>query len=214
MKIPFFLFILFISSLSCSSAQKNGTASDPVNNKPDSLATPGVTEYLSIYGPFKVGDYVFHLRWSDHSQETVYIQDYVPTIYDHDMYIQLLRVTLQLDNTKPKEALNAKIKELEIRKAKDPLLKYNVSMDPRTGDDVLEYLLTRTENGDNTVAEWNFIRYAPYKSPSGKKGLEIFTYSRRGYGMKIDPFLGDVERHGKEFINNFLAIPMPVIEIK
>lgn len=214
MKFALLLVALSIGYLACGVPQKGGAeAAAPPLAKPDSLATPGVIEFLGAYGPYTVGEYVFHLRWSDHPREDLYIQDYLPLIYDHKWYTQLVRIELLLDNTKPKEVMNARIRELEALKPVDPQLKYNVSTDPVTGVDILESLTTRDETGDESTAEWNVVRYAPYKSDTGKKGVEIFTYSRRGYGMKVYPFLGEIERDAQKFKGFFMAVPVPVVSV-
>jgi hypothetical protein len=214
MKVAFFLVALCISCVSCGLAQKNGTDAAGIVNKPDSLATPGVMEYLGASGPYTVGEYVFHLRWSDHPGEDIYIQDYVPTRYDHQWYNQLVRIELLLDNTKPKEALNAKIKELESEKYAYAVVTHTTSTDPKTGVDILQYLVSPKEPGNNNIAEWDVIRYVPYKGDKDQKGVEIFTYSRRDYGMRMYPFVSEIERDSVKFKGFFMAVPVPDVRVK
>ncbi len=212
MKIAFFLLPLFLGFLSCGNAQNNNDKAG--ENVADSLATPGVTEYLGVNGPFTIGDYTFHLRWSSHPTDLYYKQEYVPTRYDLEKYIQMVMVEVAIGDQKIKELMAAKIEELDARKSTDQLVKYTVSRDPRTGADVLEFMLSENYPGDDAIAEWNVYRYVPYKGSSGQKGIQLFAYSRRGYGMKAEPFLGDIDRHGVEFKTNFLAIPVPAVKLK
>src|SRR4249920_2127721 len=96
MKIAFFLILLSVGFLSCGHAQNNNNNNSAMQNIPDSLATPGVIEYLGVYGPFKVGDYTFHLRWSSHPTENYFKQEYVPAIYDLEKYIQMVMVEVAI----------------------------------------------------------------------------------------------------------------------
>lgn len=215
MKIAF-LFIAFYIGLSACSQGKQGTNNSSANTQSvvDSLATPGVIEYLSVNGPFTIGDYTFHLRWSSHPTENYFKQEYVPTIYELENYIQMVMVEVVIGDVNVKDAMATQIQTIESRKPADKLAKYTVSKDPRSGGDVLEFMLSENEGADNAIAEWNVYRYSPYTGPSGQKGIQLFAYSRRGYGMKIQPFLGEIERDAAKFKNNFLAIPVPVITLK
>jgi hypothetical protein len=211
MKIAIFLIPLSIGFFSCGHAQNNSANNE---NKVDSLATPGVIEYLGVNGPFTIGDYTFHLRWSSHPTDNYFKQEYVPTIYELENYIQMVMVELATGDLNAKDVMASKIKEIESRKPVDKLAKYTVSKDPRTGGDVLEFMLSENDGADNGIAEWNVYRYVPYTDSSGKKGIQLFAYSRRGYGVKTEPFKGEIERDAAKFKNNFLAIPVPVIKLK
>jgi len=215
MKIFFFLLVLSLGVSSCGNGQQNDNNKSAMGSMPDSLAAPGVTEYLGAYGPFKIGDYTFHLHWSSHPTENYFKQEYIPQQYFQlDQYIQMVMVELMTGNINAKDAMKAKIKEIEDRKATDKLAKYSTSKDPTTGDEVLEFMLSENMDHDEAIAEWNVYRYVPYKDPSGQKGLELFAYSRRGYGMKTTPFLGEIDRDAAKFKANFLAVPVPVVTMK
>jgi len=214
MKITFFFFALIMACTACGQGKPGGNQAVNNENKIDSLATPGVIEYLGVNGPFKVGDYSFHLRWSSHPSEDYYKQEYVPTIYDLEKYIQMVMVEVAIGKLKPKEAMNNKIKELESRKPADPLVNYTVSEDPKTGDPVLEFTISENYPGVSAIMEWNVYRYTPYTGADGKKGLQLFGYSRRGYGAKTDPFQSEIGRDSQKFKANFMALPMPAVKIK
>jgi len=215
MRLTIILFSLFLGLIACGQG-KQGADSKIMNSQdvPDSLATPGVIEYLGVNGPFKVGDYTFHLRWSSHPNENYYKQEYVPTIYDLEKYIQMVMVEVVIGNVKPKEALKTQIQTLESRKPIDKLMKYTVSEDPKTGDPVLEFTISENYPGDGAIIEWNVYRYVPYSGSDGQKGLQLFGYSRRGYGVKTDPFQSEIGRDSQKFKANFMAVPMPAVKIK
>jgi hypothetical protein len=215
MRLTIFLFALFLGLIACGQG-KQGADNKAMNSqdKPDSLATPGVIEYLGVNGPFKIGDYTFHLRWSSHPAENYYKQEYVPSIYDLEKYIQMVMVEVAIGKMKPKDAMEDKIKEIESRKATDKLATYTASTDPKTGDPILEFTLSENYPGDGAIAEWNLYRYVPYTGPDGKKGLLLFAFSRRGYGVKADPFLGEVSRDSQKFKANFMVLPVPAIKIQ
>jgi len=215
MKITLSFFALILALAACGQGKPGGNNPAMNNeNKIDSLATPGVIEYLDVNGPFKVGDYTFHLRWSSHPNENYYKQEYVPTIYDLEKYIQMVFVEVVMDNVKPKDALKTKIEMLESRKATDKLMKYIVTEDPKTGDPILEFTISENYPGDGALIEWNVYRYVQISGPKGKKGLQLFGYSRRGYGVKTDPFYSEIGRDSEKFKTNFMALPMPVVKIK
>jgi len=214
MKITFLFFALCIGLSACGQGKGTNNSSENSQFKVDSLATPGVVEYLSVNGPFRVGDYTFHLRWSSHPAENYYKQEYVPTIYELENYIQMVMVEVVIGKVKAKDALDDQIKTIEARKPADKLASYKVTKDPHTGDDVLEFMLGENANTGNEIAEWNVYRYVPYTDDAGQKGVELFAYSRRGYGVKAEPFKGEIERDAAKFKSNFLAIPVPVITLK
>lgn len=155
----------------------------------------------------------YHLKWSSHPLENYYKQEYIPVDNQLETYEQMISVELVTGEATAKDAVAQKIQEIETRKATDRVSNYELREDPATKELILDFMLSEG-TGENTILEWNVYRYANYKDAAGKKGLSLFSFSKRGYGNGVIEFGPDIRDNRKKYMAEFMAVERPVIQVK
>ncbi|MEO5684904.1 MAG: hypothetical protein ABIQ88_19835 [Chitinophagaceae bacterium] len=168
-----------------------------------------VKEYFSIPGPVEYNKTMYQLSWSAHPAANYYKQEYIPAGEKSESFNQMIMVELVLGDIAAKDAVKAKIAELEQRKKTDPLANYQVIENKATGEYLLDFIMSQ-----GPVAEWNMYRYMKLKDASGKKGIQLFAYSKRAYGAATNNFLKTLKTTRTPQINAFAAYAIPAIKLK
>jgi len=148
-----------------------------------------VKDYLSIPGPIDFGGTSFNLAWSSNPSQGYYKHEYVPSGETVERFKEMIIIEVVQGSLSLRDALNAKVKELNARKEKDPYLNYDIIENPNTGEFILDFIVSDSNGGEAGIVEWNAYRYVDLKSKSGKEGVMLFALSRRSYGEEISPFL-------------------------
>ncbi|GHD24337.1 hypothetical protein ACFOEZ_10205 [Tianweitania populi] len=78
----------------------------------------------------------------------------------------------------PAQSASAQIDFLKQRKTTDPVVNYAILHNEKTGNIVLDFVLSDLQ-ADPVVVKWNAYRYVPLKSG---KGVALYGISRRAYG--------------------------------
>ncbi len=88
-----------------------------------------------------------------------------------------------------RSAAAIKVDELKRRKATDPLVNFAVIQNDRTGEIILDFILSAKDAQGGAIVEWNAYRYASLEVPGSKTGILLFGISRRAYGDGAMDFL-------------------------
>jgi len=80
------------------------------------------------------------------------------------------------------DAANAQVKFLTERKKTNPVVNHSLIKNEKTGEYLLDFILSAHDPKVGYIVEWNAYRYIPYKTKDGTSGVQLFGYSMRGYG--------------------------------
>jgi hypothetical protein len=192
-----------------TSSEENATAVKPADEKP----VDGVIDYLHVPGPIKFNQIDFNLAWSSHPSESYYKNEYLPKGDHQENYNQMIMLELALGDMSVKDAVSAKIKELDDRKSTDVIARYEVSENKKTNEVLLDFMLSENNGDKNGIVEWNAYRYANALDKTGKKGIILYSISKRGYGLKATEFLSDIKLNRKHDVDAFVAQDLPKIKL-
>ncbi len=96
-----------------------------------------------------------------------------------------------------RDAVEAKVQELEERKKSDKCCNYLVY--ERDGEYVLDFLVSDGADGKLNCVEVDIHHYKPV-TVNGKKAVQLNFYSRRAYGDDIIPFLESLKDKKEDWI--------------
>ena len=155
---------------------------------PAQAGDPAV-DRLSVPGPITFGSETYRLSWSSHPAPGYFKQEYLPAGQTDDHFRQMVLVEATLPEADVERTVASKVQWLEQRKSTDLVVNYAVLKNPKTGEVILDFVLSSDEPKREYVVEWNAYRYAPLPPKSGKPGVLLFGISRRAYGDDATGFL-------------------------
>jgi hypothetical protein len=157
-----------------------------------------VTDYLHVGKTLKFQGKKFELKWCQHPIEAYYLQEWLPKGETFDNYEQMLTVSLAFTEVLTvRDAVEAKVQELEERKKSDKCCNYLVY--ERDGEYVLDFLVSDGADGKLNCVEVDIHHYKPV-TVNGKKAVQLNFYSRRAYGDDIIPFLESLKDKKEDWI--------------
>lgn len=168
-----------------------------------------VVNYLGATKSISLDDVAYNLAWSHPPQMegAYYIQEYMPDGQVIEKYEDIFILDLYREK---KTTIKAEVKEkvdwLNKRKATDPTTNYKVSQNEKTG----EYMIDLIVSDGNTI-EWNVIRYAEYTENGKFAGVKSFTMGKRGY-KGMDTFVKKMHPIKSKLTKQFLELSFPEIK--
>jgi hypothetical protein len=183
------------------------TAFTPMHNPPK------VKDYLSLPRSLMFDSTAFKLAWSSHPNDNYYIQEYVPDGEIPEHFNRMMIVTAVAGDITVRDAVGQKVEELKRRKETDPTINYEIIDNPNTGEYLLDFIVSASENGETTIVEWNAYRYFNLKNKSGKDGILMVAYSRRAYGDDIESFLLALKTRRPDDIRKMTEFEVPNIRL-
>ena len=194
-----FVLLTVISFSNIVFAQKSKTASD----------------YLNVSGPLLFQNKAFHLNWSSHPSVNFYKQEYLTKGEDANQYKMMLMIDVIAGETNLKNIVSAKVAELKQMKAGNPMVNYEIIQNPKTGEYLLDFLLTaNAADGTTSIVERNVYRYQTFTDKTGKKGVLLFAASSRAYAAAVNSFFIALKTNKKVLLNEVAQFKMPEISIK
>lgn len=174
------------------------------------LRAEAPVERLGVPGPLLLDGQAFHFVWSSHPFPHFYKQEYLPDGQTLMGYGQMLMLDVLLGEAGPRELLQIKLAELEVRKATDPVVNYDWMVKEDGSSYLLDFLVSGRTAGGEAIVEWNAYRYEAL--PGGAVMLGI---SRRGYGEEgTRRFLIDeVKPRRQAWISELAQLEMPRIAL-
>lgn len=171
-----------------------------------------VKDYFSIPGPIEYSRTTYNLSWSDHPNNNYFKQEYIPATEKAESYNKMIMVEAVVGEMNIKEALKAKMTELEQRKKTDPLTNYQLIQNQAKTEYLLDFIVSQPAGNKTAIVEWNAYRYVNLKNKSNKTGIMLFAYSRRSYGGNTTAFLKALKTQRVEDINSFAAYSIPMLK--
>lgn len=173
-----------------------------------------VKNYLGTPDSLIFNDISYKLVASYHPSEHYYKQEYVPTGELADHFNTMLTLDFFITDNDAKWMRGMKIAELVERKKNDAVVNYDSRDNPSTGESILDFILSDSNNGKLNVVERNIYKYKSFSDKSGNKGILMLGLSQRGYGDKINDFFAGLKANRMNDFRKLAAYSVPDIEIK
>ena len=173
-----------------------------------------MTDYLNIPGPVVFDAISYNLSWSSHPSANFYKQEYIPKGESAEKFRTMLLVDVVTGNLNVHDAAGAKVSELKKIKETNPLAYYETFDNPKTGEYMIDFLLTaNTPDGKVSIAERNIYRYKSITDASGRKAILLFGVSTRSYGDGATGFIGALKTTRKDLVNKVAQFTLPAIKV-
>jgi hypothetical protein len=193
------VLILFITCI--MSVIANGQTSKPA-------------DYLKIPGPIVFDKQSYSLSWTSHPANNFYKQEYIVKGDDPDHFQTMILTDVITGEPDIKKVVSSKLAELKQMKASNPVVNYEVISNAKTGEYMLDYLLSANNaDGSMSVVERNVYRYKTFTDKAGRQGVQLFGVSTRSYGAAIDKFFTALKVNRKDLVNKVSLFQMPEIKI-
>jgi hypothetical protein len=177
------------------------------------MATPlsaqtKIVDHLGVPGPIRFDGTDFELAWSTRTGAGYVKQEYLPKGQSPQTYTRMVMVEALAGNTTPLDAASAQMKSLNQRKANDPLVNMSVIKNDKTGEVLLDFIVSAKNERGETIVEWNAYRYAG----RGRAGLLLFAISHRAYGSQdARAFLAELKQKRPAQIDSLAKASLPDI---
>lgn len=170
------------------------------------------TNYLGIKGPISIQKNVYSLAWSSHPSATYYKQEYLQKGDSLERFKSMVLVEVLSGPSKLQDVIAAKVNELKALKEINPVVQYEVFSNAKTGEYLLDFLLTaNAPDGTAVIAERNVYRYKAVAGKEGKTGVLLLGISTRSYGKEITSFLKGLKTTKKVMINGVVQAALPLV---
>ena len=176
-----------------------------INNDP--------VDRIGVKGPLTFNQTTFNLAWTAKPSDAYYIQEYLPKDETVDHFNQMMSIFLLVGDTKLKNAVQQKIKELDTRKKTDATCNYIVTNNPDKTEYMVDFVLGESKNDKMEVEEFNIYRYKQVDLGDNKKGILVYAYSKRAYGDGITPFFKNLKSDRINLLNTMIGSEMPTVTI-
>jgi hypothetical protein len=166
-------------------------------------------DYFSIDSvSFEKEDYF--LVWSNSSNDSYYKHEYIRKTDSITSFNKMISIEVLHGNLTPEDLATKKAKEMENRKASDPVTNYQLIDNTNTGEYLLDFLIS-----DGDLYEWNAYRYKLIDTPKGK-AVMLFAFTIRSFdGAELDlnEFFNYIKENRTELIVNVANYKLPKVTL-
>jgi hypothetical protein len=178
------------------------------------LAVPVVAQdakdYLGVPGPIAFDGQNYQLAWSTQPTVEYTKQEYLPAGQTLDAYQSMVMVEFLASDIEPLAMAKAQVDMLTERKATDPLVNMDLIQNDRTGEVLLDFIVSSKDAAGEYIVEWNAYRYARAENAEGETGGLLFAISHRAYGNAAsEAFLKSLRDFKGGQINALATAPLP-----
>jgi hypothetical protein len=173
-----------------------------------------VSDGLSVPGPITFGPETYLLSWSSHPSPNYYKQEYLPAGQTSEHFRQMVLIEAILPEADVERVVASQVQWLDKRKATDPVVNFAILKNPKTGEAILDFMLSSDEPKQDYVVEWNAYRYAPLPQKDGKAGVLLFGISRRAYGDDTTDFLRALKSTRPQEIDTLAKYELPPVTLR
>lgn len=164
-------------------------------------------DLLGVPGPVQFEGQQFDLVFSAAPIPDYRKHEYIPAGQVPEQYRDMILLELFAGLDIKTEVLR-KIDWLKDMQASDPILKYKVAHDPKTGQVIIHSIMSDNE-GPVPFVEWNVSRYIPARTRDGRDASLLMGVSRRAYGEDMAPFLERLSTLGTADVKALSEMPLP-----
>jgi hypothetical protein len=170
-----------------------------------------VKDYLNISRLITFNKRNYSLAWSSHPSDNYYKQEYRQAGDTTERFSQMILIELVVGDLEVKDAVTAKVSELENLKKTNPVVNYQVISNKNTGEYMLDYLVSEnTPDGKSiNVLERNVYRYKKIVDKNGHQAILLFGVVVRSYGSKTTSFLENLKKNWSDLLNEVGQYELP-----
>ena len=169
-------------------------------------AAQDAADRLGVPGPLTFDGKPHALAWVSQPTDTYTKQEYVPAGETPQDYSSMLLIEVLTAGAGVKEALAAQVRMLNERKPSDPLVNMSVLQNDKTGEAILDFIVSSKDGEGAYIVEWNAYRYIPRDGG----GVTLFGVSHRSYGNdEAKAFLTSLKTLRPERINKLAQHKVP-----
>lgn len=163
-------------------------------------------DYLRVPGPITLQGQDYSLVWSSSPSPTYFKQEYLPAGQNVQAYQNMFIVEAVTAPVSPAQAAGSQVEMLKQRKAADPIVNYDIVANDKTGEILLDFLMSDSSTG-TLIVEWNAYRYTQLG-----QGTALYAISRRAYGDKAKAFIGGLKQSRPVDIKALAEMALPAIK--
>jgi hypothetical protein len=168
---------------------------------------------IGVKGPLSFNKTVFHLAWVRQPTATYYVQEYLPAGETVENFKQMMTIDLLDQNIPVITAVQQKVKDLTARKSTDPTCNYQVNESPDGKEYLVDCLLSESKNNQVAIAEFIIYHYRQVELGDGRKGIVLYSYSRRAYGEAITAFYKALPAERPALLNTMISTEIPAVTL-
>jgi hypothetical protein len=166
---------------------------------------------LSLPGSIEFNGESYRLSWSSHPTASYYKQEYLPLGQTSERFQRMVLIEAIVRGVDVNGAVAAQVSMLNKRKSSDPTVNFAVVKNPKTGEIILDFILSARDRKGEDVVEWNAYRYAAFRAKGGESGVLLFAISRRAYGNDTTDFLRRLKTARPVEVNALASHPLPAV---
>ncbi|MFT3717350.1 hypothetical protein [Pseudorhodoferax sp.] len=175
---------------------------------PSVAAAAQAVDHLGVPGPIRFDGKSFVLAWSAQPSAGYVKQEYVPAGQAVERYEQMLLLERVPGKLKAIDAANMQVQALKQRKASDPIVNMDLVQNPKSGEVLLDFVVSAKDRAGHVIVEWNAYRYATIAG--GEPGVMLFGVSHRAYGAEnAKAFMGRLKTLRAAQMNALAKADMP-----
>ncbi len=179
-----------------------------------SFAQTNPIDRIGLKGPIDLNKTSYSLTWSQKPNANYYVQEYLPKGETVEHFNQLITVNIFVTDISVTSAIEQKAQELTKRKDTDKVCNFSIINSPDGSESIIDCLLSSGTNDKLDVLEFIIYKYKQIELDNHKKALLVYSYSKRGYGDGITPFLTNLGKFRKDMLNVMISKEMPEIKIQ
>jgi hypothetical protein len=180
-----------------------------------SFSKPGSEpiDKIGVKGPLQFHATTFRLAWAKQPSAAYFVQEYLPAGETIDKFNQMLAVHVLAQDVPVKSAVQQKVQELEARKKTDPTCNYQVNESPDGKEYMLDCLVGENVEGPMAIAEFIIYRFRQVELGGGRKGILMYSYSKRSYGDGLTAFYKALPAERGELLNSMISGEVPKVTL-
>jgi hypothetical protein len=168
---------------------------------------------IGVKGPLHFHQTTFNLAWVSHPSPAYYIQEYLPAGETSAKFTQMLAVHVLAHDVPVKSAVQQKVQELDVRKKTDPTCNYQINESPDGTEYLVDCLLGESKPGQTDVAEFIIYRFRQVDLGGSRKGILMYSYSKRGYGDGLTAFYKALPAERGELLTAMITGAVPSVTL-
>jgi len=154
----------------------------------------------------------FYLTWQSDPTPSYVKFEYLPKGQSLPYYEDMILLEVLISEHSTRDVVDMKIEELQQLATENPIVQHKLIENPQTGEYLLDFLVSASDEQHEFIVEWNAYRYIPYTNEQGEKGVQLFGYSIRSYDDEATEFLESLREKRQVIINGLAIAEVPNLE--
>jgi hypothetical protein len=176
--------------------------------------TDKIVNYYNIPESLNFDGLTYSLSWSSHPNDIYFKQEYIPVDNSADHFKDMLLIDFIITDMSVATVADAQVSKLKERKKADMVCNYQLLNNSKTGDYMLDFIMSESKDNAVNLIEWNAYHYKSYTDKQGHKGVLLFGVSHRAYDNDVNAFLKSLGKYRNQKLMVLNGYNVPEIQIK